>query len=289
MRRHCTMIALAALLLALALPVVAQAQSNTPPPNIIQIAREELKPGHGPSHAKTEAGWPRAFGKANWPTHYIAVTSLTGPNEAWFITGYESLAAWEKDSADISKNGALQAELDRLSEEDGQHLAGFRSVVARYRADLSHRPGVSMPTMRFFSITIVRIRPGRNADFEDARKIIKAAHEKAGVNDNHSVFQVMSGMPNGTFLVITPMKSLAELDAGPQVHGQAYQDAIGDAGRAKMRELAASGTMSSDTNYYAFSPALSYPSKEYTDADPAYWKPKAPAKAAPAAKKEAKP
>jgi hypothetical protein len=289
MKRHCTTVVLAGLLLALVLPAIAQAQAPTPAPNIIQIYREELKPGHGPAHAKTEAGWPRAFAKANWPTHYIAITSMTGPNEAWFIAPFDSLSAWEKDINETAKNAALQAELDRLSEEDGQHLAGYRGIVARYRADLSHRPGVSIPTMRYFSITIVRIRPGHNPDFEGARKIIKEAHEKAGVKDNHSVYQVMSGMPNGTFFIITPMKSLAEVDAGPQVHGQAYQDAIGEAGRQKMRELAASGTISSDTNYYAITPGISYPSKEYIDADPAFWKPKAPAKASPPAKKEAKP
>ncbi len=275
------------LLLALGLPAYAQAQASTPPPNILQITREEVKFGHGPAHAKTEAGWPRAWAKANWPNHWTALVSVTGPSEAWYVAGWESLAAWERDTQAVAANSALQAENDRLSAEDAQHLNSGRSIVARYRADLSHRPGANIPTMRVFSITMVRIRPGHNEDFEAARKISKDAHEKAGVQDNHSVFQVISGMPAGTFLIITPMKSLADADAGPQIHGQAYQDAVGDEGRKKLGELASSGTITSETNYFRFSPEMSYPSKEYIEADPGFWKPK-PAKMA-MAKKEEKP
>jgi len=283
MKRALMCLIAAAIVFAIAAPLAAQETAPTPPPKILQIFREEVKPGHGPAHAKTEAGWPRAFAKAKWPTNYIAMTTITGPTEAWFVTGYESYEAWEKDTQNIEKNAVLQAELDALSGQDGDHLSGVRSVALTYREDLSHRPGVSIPLQRYLSVTIVRIRPGHNADFEDARKIVKAAHEKAGVKDNHSVWQVTSGMPNGTFLVMTPMRSLAEADAGPQVHGQAYRDAVGDEGRKKLSELAASGTISSETMIFAFAPKISYPSKEYIAADPDFWAPKPAAK--PAAKK----
>lgn len=274
--KHCfrTCVAIG-VFVALGYPMCAQAQ-NTPAPNYLQIFREEVKAGHTAAHAKTEAGWPRAFAKANWPSNYFAMTSITGPNEAWYLTPWDSLAAWEKDTAAIAANGSLQTETDRLSAEDSQHLNSVRSIVARYRADLSHRPGVNIATQRVFSITIVRVRPGRNADFEAARKISVDAHVKAGVNDNHSVYQVLSGMPSGTFLIITPMKSLAEVDAAPQLHGQAYRDAIGDEGRKKLSELAA-GSISAETNYFTISPEMSYPPKAYVDADPGFWKPK-PAK-----------
>lgn len=269
------------LVLAFGFPLYTQAQDSTPAPNILQIYREEVKPGHGPAHAKTEAGWPRAFAKAKSTTYYTAMTSLTGPTEAWFITGFESLEAWEKNTQAERENAALQTELDRLSTEDGGHLNMGRSIVARYRPELSHRPGVNIAKMRYLSITIVRVRPGRNEDFTAARAILKAAHEKAGVKDNHSVFQVMSGMPNGTFLVITPMKSLAEVDAFPQIHNEAYRNAIGDDGRKKLSELATSGTLNSETIYFAFTPGMSYVSPEWIAADPGFWKPK-PMKAAPA-------
>lgn len=286
--KHCMRICLSiGLLVGCGLSTHVQAQANTAAPNLIQIAREEVKVGHhGAAHTKTEAGWPRAFARANWPTHYTALVSVTGPGEAWYVASWDSLAAWEKDTKATAANAALSAELDRLVAEDAQHLNGFRNVVARFRADLSHRPGVSIPMQRYLAITIVRIRPGHNSEFEEVRKMNVDAHKKAGINDNHSVFQVILGMPAGTFLIITPYKSLAEADASVALHGQSFRDAMGgDAGQKKVNELNSGATISAETNYFAFNPEQSYPSKEYIDADPAFWKPK-PAKsmAKPAAK-----
>src|SRR6188474_2808740 len=78
--------------------VQAQSAAPPPPPKVLQIFREVVKPGHSAAHATTEAGWPAAFSKANAPGNYIALTSVSGPNEAWFITGYDSFAAYEKDT-----------------------------------------------------------------------------------------------------------------------------------------------------------------------------------------------
>ncbi len=266
---------------------VAKAQDSSPAPKILQITREEVKAGKGAAHAKFEAGWPRVNAKYKWPTHYVALTTVAGPNEAWYITGFDSLAAWETDQQNSQKNAAMSAELDQLSAGDGEYISGLRTFVARYREDLSHRPGVNIGKMRYIQMTVVRVRPGHNDDYEEIRKMVKAAHEKAGVKDNHSVFQVVSGMPNGTYLVTTPMRSLADLDSPSQIHGQAYMDAIGDEGRKKMGGLASSGVISGDSMILAFAPGMSYPSKEYVAADPDFWAPKSAAKAAPAAKKEA--
>lgn len=93
MRRTFLTVLAAFLVLSVAWPAMAQQGA---PPNVIQIYREEVKPGKVAAHEKTEVGWPRAFAKANSPDHYIAMTSMTGPNEAWFINGYDSLATLEK-------------------------------------------------------------------------------------------------------------------------------------------------------------------------------------------------
>jgi hypothetical protein len=36
---------------------------------VLQIFREQVKPGKGAAHETVEAGWPKAFAKAKWPTH----------------------------------------------------------------------------------------------------------------------------------------------------------------------------------------------------------------------------
>jgi hypothetical protein len=287
MKRNLLTVLAVALMFSVAWPAMAQEGA---PPKVIQIFREEVKPGKGSAHEKVEVGWPRAFAKAKSPTHYLAMTSVSGPTEAWFISGYDSLAAWEKDTQNNDSNPALSAELQQLSAQDGELLSNVRSVVATYQADMSYRAnGINIGEMRYFYITTVRVRPG--SSFSDMNKITLAAHEKANIPERWAVFQVTYGMPGGTYLVIQPLKSLADADAFPQTHGQAYRDAIGEDGAKKLRELASAGVISSETNIYALNPKMSYPSKETVAVDPAFWapKPKAPAAKTAAAKPAAKP
>jgi len=264
---------------------VACAQEPTPPPKYIQIYREIVKQGKGPAHEKTEAAYVRDMKAGNALPNYTAMVSITGPNEAWFISRYDSVGAWGKDTENTAKNSSLQANLDRDNAADGELLADGRSIIARFRDDLSHRPGINIPSVRFFSITIVRIRPGHNPDFEAARKIIKDAHDKAAPTFNYSVYQVTSGMPAGTFLIFSYYKTLADVDAAAVIHGKEYTDAIGDDGERKLSELASSGTISSDPYIFAVDPKMSYPDKATIATDPAFWAPKSSAAAAPATKK----
>ena len=71
----------------------------TTQPNLLQIIREEVKLGHGADHTKTEAGWPAAFEKAKSPYFYLALTSMTGTNEVWYVIPYESRRDGRRDEA----------------------------------------------------------------------------------------------------------------------------------------------------------------------------------------------
>lgn len=260
---------------------VAQDMAPTPPPKMIQIYREEMKSGKAGAHQRTEAAFVRTETKYGFPSHYEALTTISGPEEAWFITRYESYADFGKDQAFEDSHATMRAELNADDEADGALRNSSRSIFATYRADLSYRPGVNVPSQHFMSVTIVRVRPGHFTDFEAARKIIKDAHEKTALKFNYFVYQVNSGMPAGTFLVITPWKTMEDIDAAGPLHGQAYRDAVGDDGRRKLDELSNSGIISSETMVFAVDPKMSYPAKEWIAADPTFWAPKpmaAPAK-----------
>jgi hypothetical protein len=265
-----------------ALPAFSQAPASSGPPKVLQIFREEVKPGKGSIHEKTEAGWPKAFAKAKWPVHYLAVTSVTGPGEAWFLSGYPSYAAYETDQRNIEKDATLTAETQRLSAIDGELLTQGRSMLASFREDLSYNTGADLSKMRYFSITVTRVRPGHEAEFVEARKIVKAAHEKAGLPDGMAIYQVSSGAPSGTFLGIVARQTLEELDKSAAIHGEAYMQALGgDAGQKKLADIQSSAIVSSETNVFAFSPSMSYSSPEMIAGDPAFWGPKPAPAAAP--------
>lgn len=262
----------------------AAAPEPPPPPKILQIFREEVKPGKGPAHEKFEAGWPAALAKADWPSHYLALTSMTGPTEAWFITGYESVAAWEKDINALESNKAVTANVDALSEKDSEFLSGASSLLLTLRPDLGNGPNVDISKMRYFRILTFRVRPGHDGDFSGAAKIVKDAYAKAKITLSWATYQVTAGMAGPTYLIWVPMSSLKEIDAARDFQ-TALAEAEGDEGQKALTK-ASEGYAFVTQNLYAFNPKMSYPPKEWAARDPEYWAPKTPP--APA-KKEAKP
>ncbi len=280
-----TLFLLCAVGLVLSGATAALAQASAParmgPPKVVQIIREEVKVGKGLAHEKNEAGYPRAFKKAKWPTTFLGLTSITGPSEAWFLIPFDSFEAWEKDRQAAEQNTAFIAETNQLDEKDAEFVSGTRSIVAYYREDLSFHPGVNLPQMRYFRIITYRVRPGHEGDFAEAVKIVRAAYEKANVEVHWAVFQISSGMPGPTFLLFLPTKSLKEVDVllaqAPKV-----QEAEGEEGVKKLQKLVAEGYLSTESNIYAFSPKMSYVSKEFAAGDPDFWTPKPKAAAKPA-------
>ena len=70
--------------------MVAQdmSQEMMGPPKILVIGREFTKPGRdGAPHEKTESAFVSALTAAKWPTHYLAMTSLSGRPRALFMFG----------------------------------------------------------------------------------------------------------------------------------------------------------------------------------------------------------
>ena len=270
---------------------VAEAQLKMNPPKVLVIGREVVKPGKSAAHAKWEEGYPRANAKANWPTPYLALSSITGESRALFLFGYESMAAWEADVTAQGKNPALSAAGEALDSKDGDFLSESKTAVFTLQDDLSYQPGVTVAGTRGFMIVSQTVKPGHGKHFEEIRKMIRAAHEKAGLTDHYAVYHATAGASGGLYLIFIPFKSLADVDQFPVVHGKAYQDALGQDGQNKLTEFNMQGLESLETQLFVFSPKMSYPPKEWVEADHDFWAPKPamPAKPAAEKKKKAKP
>lgn len=277
-------------------PMAAQEQPQSGaamhPPKVLLIIREFLKPGKaGMTHEKSESAFVQAFTRANWPTHYLAVDSMSGKSRALFLVGYDSLAAWEKDNRATEKNAALSAALDRATVADGNLLDAVDQGVFTYNEDYSLRSDVDIAQMRYFEIEVFRIRPGHHKDWDDAVKLVKAAYEKAMPDAHWATFQNVYGAQGGTYLVFTPLKSLADADQ-MMSDDKKFAAAMGENGMKRLSELSAAAIEFSETNLFAFNPRESYPSAEWIKADPEFWKPKAmmgTAPKKPAEKPEPKP
>ncbi len=262
------------------------AQTPEPPPRVIRVFREDVKHGMTAAHAKIEAGWPRAFAKANATNYYVALSSISGANEALFIEPHASYAAIEKVLSETEKNAVLTAELNKLAEEDSAVLNSSRTMIANINEELSRPSPHPFPTMRYVMVTTYRVRPGRGPDFTEFRNLIKSVNESGKTGSYFLVYQVTSGAPAGTYLMLRALKSLAELDPVPD--RPTFGQLLGSDNQKKLNELAASALISSETAVFSLSPEMSYVPKEFIAVDAAFWGPKPKPASKSSAKKEAK-
>lgn len=251
------------------------------PPPVLNIIREVVKPGKsGLTHERSESAFVKAMVNAKYPTRYLAMDSLSGKSRSLFMIGYESFAALEKDVMDTQKNATLAAALDRAAVADGELLDSYDQSSWIYLPDQSLNQNGGLVGIRYFEIEVFQIRPGHEADWNDAVKLVKEAYAK--VPDAHwAMYQNVFGRENPSYLVIVPRKSLSEVDTGFQ-QAPKFMAAIGGDGMKKLNELSTTAIASSETNIFAINPRESYMDEDLIKADPDFWQ----AKAAPAAEKK---
>jgi len=243
------------------------------PPKVLVLFREFVKPGKsGSSHEKTESAFVQAFTRANWPTHYFAVDSMTGRPRSLFLTGYDSFEAYGKDSEAVQKNAGLSAALDRAGVADGDLLSDADGHALVLRPDYSLNANVDIAHMRYFSITTFRVREGHRQDWDALVKMVLAAYEK--IPDVHfATYESEYGNEGLTYVVFTPMQSLAEVDRSFAQDKQ-FEAAMGQDGMKRLADLEAAAVESSQSNLFSFNPRESYPPPAWAQADPEFWTPK---------------
>jgi hypothetical protein len=255
----------------LAIATAQEEPATTPPPKVMQIIREFVKPGKGgAAHARGESAFVQAFARAKWPTHYFAATAVTGRPRVLFFVAYDSFEAWEKDNLATQKNAVLSAALDRASANDGELLSDTDTSVLTYNEEQSLRAPVDIAHMRYFEISLYRVRPGHRAQWNELVKLVKAAYEK--VPDTHwAMYEAVFGQEDVTYVVIIPRKSATEIDQS-MVNEKQFVDAMGEEGMKKLVELESAAVEFTQNNLFQFSPAMSYPRDEWVKADPEFWK-----------------
>jgi hypothetical protein len=284
-RNICLLLTVGAVLIG---AVSAAAQTQPQLPKVLWIFREDTKPARGAAHEKVEHSLAQHWAKSNVQP-FIAVEAVSGTaTEVMFLSGYNSLAAMEKDYQTFGKasNGS---EYDALERQEAELVNSVRSIVAVLRPDMSYRAdhfmGV-MPQSRYFSIETFRVRLGHDADFAAGGKLFQNAYEKMKREQPYAMYQAIMGAPEGTYFLFSPMKSLKEMDDEFANEG-AFMQAMGEDNMKNLMKGAGDVFVTMESNVYAFNPSMSNVSKEFAAADPKYWTPKPVAKRAPPPKKAA--
>lgn len=232
------------------IPLAAQ----DPPSAFVFIYREQIKPGKIAAYTQIEEAAARFCARANCPNPYLAISSITGPDEVWWINGFDSIDTMEKVWHDYAANREIKQELNSVAEKKADLAFPASTLLARFREEMSFASTLISP--RFLSITVLHLRPGHAAAFRSMRIPFKAILERAG--RPQWVYQVTSGTEDDTFLIMTPARTMQEIYSTPTPTDR--NDAVADL------------IVSSETRLYAVSPSMSMPAPSWVEADPEFWK-----------------
>jgi len=170
----------------------------------------------------------------------------------WFLNGYDSAEPMEKVNNDYAAVPDLVPELLRTTAPKADLVFPPRNILTRYRDDLSRGASGINAYTRYLSIRMISVNPGHLQDFAEIQKNARGG--------NRLIYQVFSGMPDGTFFVITPMRLLRE--------------SAGDIEQPGNRDLIGATISGSEATLFALSPSMSFVSKEWINADTDFWTPK---------------
>jgi hypothetical protein len=169
---------------SLGVAFMASAISQVPPPQILEVAREYLKPGAAQAVHKIEVDAAQICIRLKFPHRYLVLESLTGPKEFWYLNAFDSQAELDELRGEYDGNKALTSALAKNLKRKAPYLAAESTDdFFNYRPQLSGGTPWVMGHGRFLVITWSKESGvGDGTVFEGAngnRLVIRAVQTRA--------------------------------------------------------------------------------------------------------------
>lgn len=122
-------------------------------PQILQIYRDPLKHGREATYKTVEEDAARICARLGFPNPHLALESLTGPKEVWWLNAFASEADRQRVTRDYAGNPALVAALEGITKRREGLTGTPADVLTAYRADLGAGVPWNPAGARFFVVT----------------------------------------------------------------------------------------------------------------------------------------
>ncbi|MGA2590110.1 MAG: hypothetical protein ABSH32_09360 [Bryobacteraceae bacterium] len=124
--------------LSLGVVFMASALAQAHPPQILEVAREYLRPGAVQAVHKIEVDAAQICIRLKFPRRYLVLESLTGPKEFWYLNAFDSQAELDEVGRQYEGNKALTSALAENLKRKAPYLAAeSTNVFLNYRPELT--------------------------------------------------------------------------------------------------------------------------------------------------------
>jgi hypothetical protein len=271
------------LLMLLFLPALAcamRAQDSTAeassagPPRFLNMIHQELKPGRSGAYEELETSVARIYTREAIPFFWVELESITGPAEVLYLNLYDSAEEMATAMSAVSAGLAAHPELaqmqDRLLQEN---VTNATTVLGVRRDDMGYRANtIDFSKMRALRLSTVFAHAGYERAFMETEWSMSEASEKVHAQAAWAVYEVVGGLPEPAFVIVTPMQSLQEVDDLFKT-SQALRQSEGGVLQQHLQELARVAFGTSDTRLFSVGQKMSHVSKKFAAGDADFWAP----------------
>ncbi len=203
---------------------VAALDARERTPDLLQIYRDALRPGAADAYRRVEEDAARACARLGFPNPHLALESLEGPKEVWWLNAFPSEDARKRVAADYAANRALVEALEGIAKRREGLVEAPLDQLGRRRPDLGGGVAWDPAGARFVVARVGKEAVGPGAVFE---------------------------FPDGSFLVLRPARSREEAesfarDGGPGVRPFAVRPEWG---------MPAEAWVAADPEFWSVNPA----------------------------------
>jgi hypothetical protein len=241
------------------------------PSKYLYLSNVELKPEQSSAFAKVEGEEVDALRAANAPSHYLAMSSITGGTRVLYMHGFESFADLQKHHDETVAMTKLEDTLKMDDAQEASLVAERHSSIYSYEKDLSLGAPIDLSKMRFMRIILFHVRSGHDQDWEHVVKLFVKAYQSSIPEARWAMFEKMYGVgSDNTYILVTPMESLSTVD---DMHDSSkkFRDAIGEDQLQILRNGLDAAVESSESDLFAFNSKISYVPDSWVSSSADFW------------------
>jgi hypothetical protein len=196
-----------------------------------------------------------------------------------FDSSEEMAKAMDALSTGLVAHPELVQMQDRLLQEN---TSNETSVLGVRRDDMGYRAKtIDFSKMRVLRLSTIFAHPGYERAFMETEWSLSEASEKVHARSAWAVYEVVGGLPEPSFVIVTPMQSLQDID-GIVEASESLKATEGGALEQHLQELARIAYGTSDTRLFAVAPRMSHVFKKFAASDVDFWAPATLSSAPPA-------
>jgi hypothetical protein len=128
-------------------------------PEILQIYRDFPRPGCEDAFRAVEEDAARVCTELRFPHAHLAIESLIGPKEVWWLNAFDSEAERQQVTRDYTDNPAVVRALEEIGRRRQDLVGTPIDVLARRRPGSSERAAWRLAGARFFVVDVTRGEP----------------------------------------------------------------------------------------------------------------------------------